>query len=69
VNADRVIDFLMSKRTTDENYLSNDVSTELEINKTTFHNLLKLDYFQEQLEKNNFSLQKKDGKSFYFLLN
>ncbi len=69
VNADRVIDFLMSKRTTDENYLSNDVSTELEINKTTFYNLLKLDYFQEQLEKNNFSLQKKDGKSFYFLLN
>lgn len=69
VNADRVIDFLKSKEKAEENYLYNDVLKELKINKTTFHNLIKLDYFQEQLQKNNFSLQKKDGKSLYFILN
>jgi len=67
-NADKIIKLLVEKSKDNETYLRKEIQKEVHMNKTTFSNTLKTEYFKEHMLANNMELKKKDGKSQYFEL-
>lgn len=66
--ADSIIELLIEKSVNHDNYLRNEVMTELGINKSTMNRIVKDDYFLQKLSENGFSLRNLDGKSQHFIL-
>lgn len=67
-NADKVLDLLVDKATSNQTYLLTDLINETGINKSTMNRLVTSDYFKEKLAELGYVYTNKDGKSMQFIL-